>query len=153
MGASKGEAAMTTVDEASGCSSVVVSCQVLALPERCYRCGAVTRSVVGVLVPRGLSHDPDGFVPFAEVAGELAASLEEDRLAAAGIGRLRRRRSRQVPAGYVSNGCRVCDTIMGDFYLREALVEYLAEGGHYERLALDVWVDLEVGVLHRGLGM
>ncbi len=142
---------MKTVDEASGCSRASVSCQVLALPERCYRCGAVTRSVVGVLVPSGLSLDPDGFVPFADVAGELAASLDADTLAAAGIGRLRWRHSRQVPAGYVSNGCRVCDTIMGDFYLREALVEYLAEGGRYERLALDVWVDLEVGVLGRPL--
>ncbi len=112
--------------------------QTLALPQRCYRCGVVTRSVVGVLATRGLGFDPEAFVPFSEVAEELAARLGQDDLAAAGIGRLRWRRSRQVPAGYMSNGCRACDTIMGDFYLREECVEYLTEGGGYERLAIDL---------------
>lgn len=144
---------MTTVDEARLRDGDVASCQVVALPQRCYRCGAITRSVVGVLAPSGLSIDPEGFVPFADIAEELAARLEADRLTAVGIGRLGWRRSRQVPAGYMSNGCRCCDTIMGDFYLHEALIEYLAEGGRYERLALDIWVDLPVTALDLSMGM
>ena len=144
---------MTVSYEASLCGRQAVSCQVLALPLRCYRCGAVTWAVAGVLAPRALSLDPDGFVPFADVAGELTATLDRSRLAVLGIGRLGWRRSRHVPAGYLSNGCRACDTIMGDFYLREALVEFLAEGGSYERLALDLWVDVSVAALDRALGM
>ena len=127
----------------------VVSCQVLALPQRCYRCGAITRSVVGVVAPGTLTFDHDGFVPFAEVAEDLAARLEHVRLVGEGVGRLRWRRSRQIPAGYLSNGCRSWDTIMGDFYLREELFEYLAEGGSYEGLALSLWVDLPVRALRR----
>ena len=110
---------MTTAYEAALRDGGMASWQVLALPQRCYRCGGITRSVVGVLAPPMLTFDPDGFVPFAEVAEDLAARLQHDRLASEGVGRLRWRRSRQVPAGYLSNGCRSCDTIMGDFYLRE----------------------------------
>ncbi|MGH9072851.1 MAG: DUF5710 domain-containing protein [Acidimicrobiales bacterium] len=118
----------------------------LLLPEACYRCAGDTTCVVGLLVDPDLTFDPDGFVAFHDVAEALALLLSPELLAAHGIGRLRHRRSSVRPEGYVSNGCRHCDTIMGSFPLHEALGEYLAEGGEYRHLLRAV-IDLPVACL------
>ena len=112
---------------------------VLALPERCYRCGAMTRSVVGFLVPTHLTEDPDGFVDFEDLAPMLVARVPPAELARLGIGPIRLRRSRFRPEGYLSNGCISCDAIQGWFPLHEDLMEFLAEGGTYQELILAHW--------------
>ena len=112
----------------------VVTAAVLALPERCYRCGVVTRSIVGVLVPGDLADDPDGLVEFEFVAAAIAARVSTAQLARWGVGTIKLRRSRHRPEGYLSNGCIGCDAIQGSFPLHEDLMEFLSEGGRYEEL-------------------
>jgi hypothetical protein len=111
-----------------------VSAAVLVLPERCYRCGRLTQSIVGLLVPTALTDDPDGFVDFETIAPLIAASLSNARLARHGIGPLRMRRSRYRPDRYLSNGCIHCDAIQGSFPLHEDLMEFLSEGGDHKDL-------------------
>lgn len=99
----------------------VADASLLAIRLRCYRCGSRTAALVGVLVDQpGWSLDPDGFVPFDDVAEELADAIDEDVLVASGVGSLRWRRSRQVPHGYMSNGC---DAIQSRWHLGEDLIE------------------------------
>ena len=111
-----------------------VTAAVLALPERCYRCGVVTRSIVGVLVRGDLTDDPDGFIDFETVAAAIAARVSAGDLTRWGVGTIKLRRSRYRPEGYLSNGCIGCDAIQGWYPLYEGLVEFLAEGGAYEQL-------------------
>ncbi|HEX8083358.1 MAG TPA: hypothetical protein VF529_03650 [Solirubrobacteraceae bacterium] len=111
-----------------------VSVAVVVLPERCYRCGEVTKSIVGVLLPTDLTEHPDGFVEFDFLATLIAAAASNADLARFGIGPLKVRRSRPQPDGYLSNGCIHCDAIQGSFPLHEGLTEFLAEGGSYTDL-------------------
>ena len=113
-----------------------VRARVLALPEICYRCHQPTRSVVGVLVRAELTDDPDGFIPFDDVAETLAALLGRNRLAELGIGELRRRWSGVVKRAYLANGCRHCDALQGSFPLHEALIGHRASGAGYEELVI-----------------
>lgn len=110
--------------------------QLIAVPERCYRCNRTTRGIVGVLL---LSSDGDdlAFHEFDDIAGRLATALDPADLARLGIGPIKIRRSRQRGA-YLSNGCAHCDAILGSFPLREALSEYLAEGGRITDLAVSI---------------
>ena len=112
-----------------------VCAKIVFMPETCYRCGAPTTSIAGLLVDPSVGGDADGFISFNEVAGYLVRLLSRELLASMGVGEIRWRRSSVCPEGYLANGCRSCNTIMGDFYLEEALTEYLAEGGDYERIA------------------
>jgi hypothetical protein len=109
---------------------------VLALPEPCYRCGGITRSIVGVLVSPALTADPDGFVGFEEIAEGLASVLSEEWLLTRNIGRLARRWSDTVRRVYMSNGCIHCGALQGNFPLRESLLEFRTDGGSYEGLVV-----------------
>ena len=117
-------------------SGPTVTARVVLFPETCYRCGAATTCVAGVVIDPGLGGDPGGFIPFSEIGGYLVQLLPRELFARFGVGRVGFRRSSVRPEGYIANGCRVCDTILGEFYLEEALLEYLAEGGDYARLAV-----------------
>jgi hypothetical protein len=116
-----------------------VPAAVLALPERCYRCGTITRSIVGFLVPSDLTDDPDGFLDFEGLAAAFARSVTAEQLARWGVGPIKLRRSRYRPEGYLSNGCISCDAIQGWFPLHEDLMEFLAEGGTYGELVIGSW--------------
>ena len=116
-----------------------VSAAVLALPERCYRCGIVTRSIVGFLVPPELTEDGDGFIDFEILAPLFVRRVTAAQLARCGVGPIKTRRSRYRPEGYLSNGCISCDAIQGWFPLHEDLMEFLAEGGTYQELILGSW--------------
>ena len=117
-------------------SGGTVDAAVVVLPERCYRCGVMTRSIVGVLVAPDLTDDPDGFVEFEFIAAAIAAALTRAQLARWGVGAIKRRRSRYRPEGYLSNGCVGCDAIQGGFPLHEGLMEFLSEGGTYDELVV-----------------
>lgn len=119
---------------------------VVLFPQQCYRCGAMTTCVAGVVIDAGLGGDPDGFIPFSEIAGYLVQLLPAELLARFGVGRIGFRRSSVRPEGYIANGCRACDTIMGEFYLEEAVLEYLAEGGDYAPLTA-ASVDLPIACI------
>ena len=122
-----------------------VRAQVLALSELCYRCRRPNRSVVGVLVSAELTDDPDGFIPFDDVAEALAARLDRDRLAVLGVGELKRGWSGVVKRSYTSNGCRRCGALQGSFPLQEALIEHRAAGGTDDELAItEVLLPVEV---------
>lgn len=89
-----------------------------------------------MLVPPELVDDPQGFVPFDDVAEVLARTPDRARLAELGIGELRRRWSGVVKRAYLSNGCRHCNAIQGSFPLHEALIAHRASGGGYPELAV-----------------
>lgn len=112
---------------------------VLALPERCYRCGVITRSIVGFLVPGDLADDPDGFIDFEVLAPLFVQRVSAVQLARWGVGSIKSRRSRYRPEGYLSNGCISCDSIQGWFPLHEDLMEFLSEGGTYDELCVGGW--------------
>ena len=84
----------------------------LVIPERCYRCGALTYALVGVLA------EPAGRTPFfmefdrvAEAAERTIPATELRRL---GIGEIKERVSR-ARGTYLANGCVECDAILGTF--------------------------------------
>ncbi|MDQ4126281.1 MAG: hypothetical protein M3134_11900 [Actinomycetota bacterium] len=119
--------------------SDAVSVDVLVLPEPCYRCGTITRSIVGFLIPPDLTEHPDGFVDFEVLAPLLVQAVTAAQLARWGVGPLKIRRSRYRPEGYLSNGCISCDAIQGSFPLHEDLMEFLSEGGRFEELIIGRW--------------
>ena len=89
--------------------------------------------IVGVQIP------PAGgsrFVAFSDVAARLAATLRAEHLSPLGIGRIKIRRSRLRPEGYLANGCIHCDAILGEQPLREDLSTFLAEGGALSELVV-----------------
>lgn len=110
------------------------SIQVVAIPERCYRCGGATRGIVGVLVQR---RGGTVFREFDEVAEALASVLDPAVLRVGGIGRIKPRRSR-TRGRYISNGCVHCDAILGSFPLWERLNEVLSDGFALEDFAVRV---------------
>ena len=124
-------------------SGPTVAAGVVFLPERCYRCGAPTASVAGVLIDSDLGGDADGYIPLGEIGGYLVQLLPREMLDSFGVGSVGFRCSSVRPEGYIANGCRNCDTIMGEFYLEEALTEYLDEGGDYARL---MWTTIQLPV-------
>jgi hypothetical protein len=103
----------------------------------------MTRGLVGVLAaPAGQAPD---FVEFDRVAEPVARAVPKSELRRLGIGEIKRRVSRPRGA-YVANGCVECDAVLGSFWLREALDEFLAGGGALEQLAVARWVlDLPEG--------
>ena len=124
-----------------------VPVRLVAIPYRCYRCAVVSRPIAGVRVAPLLSLDPEGLVAFDEVGELLAARLDEETLANHGIGALRWRRSRQMPDGYLANGCLRCSSIFGSWHLAEELLEYRSGGGRLALLTLDLPVRLPLSVL------
>jgi hypothetical protein len=125
-----------------------VSAVPLVLTQRCYSCATATAAIVGVVVTEPApTLDPDGFVPFDDVAEELADDIDEDFLLMGGVGRLRWRTTRRNPQGCVTNGCRSCDTVLSSWYLREQLAEHLAYGGTYAELMADFGVQMPVALL------
>lgn len=98
--------------------------QLVAIPERCYRCGQLTRGIVGVLAPTSRGQV---FREFDDVSAALAEVLRPDDLATVRIGPIRLRRSRQR-GEHRSNGCVGCGAILGSFPLWEALQEELSRG-------------------------
>jgi hypothetical protein len=113
--------------------------RVLAITDRCWKCRAKVRGVVGVLVDT--SAGPT-FVSFTEVAEALAHSTDPRTLAARGIGALRHRDSPGIQGGYVSNGCVDCDELVGRILLDDLLDEHLRNGGTYAQLDTGLAVHL-----------
>jgi hypothetical protein len=113
--------------------------RVLAINDRCWKCRAKVRGVVGVLIdtPSGPS-----FVSFTEVAEALAGVTDARTLAARGIGALRHRDSPGVQGGYISNGCLDCDELVGRILLEDLLDEHLRNGGTYAQLDTGLSVHL-----------
>ena len=129
------EAALAAVPPRMGSVDVAV----LALPERCYRCAVLTRSIVGFLVPPEMTDDPDGFIDFEMLAPLFVRRITARQLRHCGVGPIKTRRSRYRPEGYLSNGCISCGAIQGWFPLHEDLMEFLAEGGTYQELVIAGW--------------
>jgi hypothetical protein len=113
--------------------------RVLAITDRCWKCRAKVRGVVGVLVDA--STGPT-FVSFTEVAEALATATDARALAARGIGALRHRDSPGIQGGYVSNGCIECDELVGRILLDDLLDEHLRNGGTYGQLDTGLSVHL-----------
>lgn len=134
-----------------GCYGPTTPARVLLLPETCYRCGALTWSIAGVLVDPRRWCDPDGFMEFSVCADVLAALVEPAELFARHIGLLRNRHSSVVDGEYLSNGCWSCGTIMGSHYVTEGVAEYLAAGGRYEKLHTGLTVDYPVAAVEAAL--
>jgi hypothetical protein len=120
--------------------------RVAAITDCCWQCRAKVRGIVGVLVEPGQSPDGTGFVPFDDVAEQLAASLDFRTLAARRIGELRHRDSPGVEGGYLSNGCIDCDALIGRFQLEDLVHEHLQGGGTYSQLDLGLAIDLPAAV-------
>jgi hypothetical protein len=124
-------------DPLSGTTST--RARVLAITDRCWKCRAKVRGVVGVLVDTSVRPT---FVSFTEVAEVLAHRTDPRTLAARGIGALRHRDSPGIPGGYVSNGCIECDELVGRILLDDLLDEHLRIGGTYAQLDTGLAVHL-----------
>ncbi|MDP9335291.1 MAG: DUF5710 domain-containing protein [Actinomycetota bacterium] len=111
---------------------------VILLPDHCYRCGTSTSPVVGIWFDHdlldgydyGMLEEAGGwFLPYDEMSADVVATACPDEvLAAHGAGPLRWRVTRVCPDGYLANTCQHCATVLGNWPLYEALVEYRAEG-------------------------
>jgi hypothetical protein len=123
-----------------------VEARLLTVEDRCWQCRSKVRAIVGVLVDPRLTGDRHGFLPFDEVAAQLADALDRRTLAARRIGDLKHRESPGVPGGYLSNGCIECDALVGRFHLEDLLHEHLIGGGTYSQLDIGVPVELPLGV-------
>jgi hypothetical protein len=121
---------------AAAAGEPTVRVRLAAVTERCWQCRTKVRAVVGVLL------EGRAFVPFDEVADELAAALDPRALAARRIGPIAHRDSPGVEGGYVSNGCVECDALLGRFALEDLLREHLAGGGTYGQLDIGIPVEL-----------
>ena len=119
--------------------TAVARARVLAITDRCWKCRAKVRGVVGVLIDT-----PEGsrFVSFTDVAEALADAAELRALAARGIGPLRHRDSPGIQGGYISNGCLDCDSLVGRILLDDLLDEHLRNGGTYAQLDTGLAVQL-----------
>jgi hypothetical protein len=113
--------------------------RVLAITDRCWKCRAKVRGVVGVLVDTA---EGPSFVSFTEVADALARSTDLRTLRARGIGALRHRDSPGIQGGYVSNGCVECDELVGRILLDDLLDEHLRNGGTLAQLDTGLAVHL-----------
>lgn len=120
--------------------------RVAAITDSCWQCRGKVRGIAGVLVDPSATPDGKGFIPFDDVAEQLASSLDARTLAARRIGELRHRDSPGVEGGYLSNGCIDCDALIGRFQLEDLLHEHLQNGGTYSQLDIGLSVDLPTGV-------
>ena len=119
-----------------------VRARVAAVTDACWQCRSKVRAIVGVLVDPARTPDGSGFIPFDEVAGVLAETLDARALAARRIGEIRHRSSPGVAGGYIANGCVECDALLGRFALEDLLAEHLHNGGTYGQLDMGIAVDL-----------
>jgi hypothetical protein len=119
-----------------------VRARVASVTDSCWQCRSKVRAVVGVLVDPAATHDGTGFLPFDDVSGELAATLDPRTLAARRVGEIKHRDSPGVAGGYVSNGCIECDALIGRFALEDLVHEHLAAGGTYAQLDIGIPVEL-----------
>ena len=95
----------------------------------CWRCGAPTTAIAGVLIAPELHPDGDpwGFIPFSDVA-EALTTLNGAWCSAHRIGTLKPRYSRTQKQRYTSNGCASCDALLGEFFINDVLSTLIAEG-------------------------
>ena len=120
----------------------VLGARLAAVTDRCWQCRTKVRGVVGVIVDPDQTADRSGFLPFDDVADQLARVIEPRALAARRIGELRHRDSPGVVGGYVANGCIECDALIGRFQLEDLLQEHLHRGGTYSQLDVGLAVEL-----------
>jgi hypothetical protein len=122
-------------------STALTRARVLTMTDRCWSCSLKVRGVVGVLVEMSAGHR---FVPFSEIADELASVADPRVLAARGIGPLRHRDSPGIVGGYVSNGCLQCDALIGRINLDDMLDEHIRNGGTYAQLDSGLALELQI---------
>ena len=121
--------------------------RLVGLQRYCERCGVPVVALAGVLVAPDLATDPDGFVPFPDVAEPLARVCPPALLAGHGIGPLRWRHTASAPQGQVTNGCRACDGAVEFDGVALDLAEYRDGGGSFAGLALDLEAPVPLAVL------
>jgi len=125
----------------------MVAARLVGLQHYCERCGVPVVALAGVLVAPELAADPDGFVPFADVAEPLARVCPPVLLAGHGIGPLRWRHTGAVPQGQVTNGCPACDAALDSDVVASDLAEHREGGGGFTGLALDLEAPVPLAVL------
>jgi hypothetical protein len=122
-------------------TTALTRARVLTMTDRCWSCSLKVRAVVGVLVEMSAGRR---FVPFADIAQELADAADPRVFAARGIGPLRHRDSPGIAGGYISNGCPQCDALIGRINLDDMLQEHLRDGGTYGQLDSGLALELQI---------
>ena len=116
------------IDANSGCAPSI-SLRVLGLARPCWKCGQLTTCVVG-LYPDTPAKAYWGLVT---TDGESALTTAVSLLRGAGqidlAATIKPRYSRAAQARYLSNGCRHCDALQGDFPLSEDLQDAFVSKG------------------------
>ena len=121
------------------CDSAHLPADLVLLPGRCYRCRQPTAPIAGLWLEHdvlnghdyGMAPEPGGwFLTYDDDTADIITSACPDELLAAhGVGPLHWRTTRPCPDGYLANTCPHCGTVLGNWPLHEALIEYRAEGG------------------------
>src|SRR5690606_13207923 len=98
--------------------------------DTCWRCGRET----GIIAGLEAHHPRCGAVGFAHAAHEPAAykflreHLPTSRYQELRLGILKPRHSHTAGGAYLSQGCRHCDALMGDYFVKDLTMELASAG-------------------------
>lgn len=106
----------------------LISIGIVIISTGCWKCKKTVSSIAGIR----LSCQDGKYSQFYNFPFLLESLLERDCLKSCiadnQIGELKLRFSHTANGSYFSNGCFHCDSIVGDFYLRRELFEWLSSG-------------------------
>jgi hypothetical protein len=111
-----------------------LTAKLIPVEESCWRCKKTTKWIVGMSFHNRAGEEIPS-VCFTDVGvPELIMKHTNNKtLASYGVGAIKRRYSKTAVASYLSNGCRHCDAIQGDFFVSTAF----SHGGCNEGIYLE----------------
>ncbi len=101
-----------------------IKVSIIPIESDCWKCNKKITAIAGVL----LECQNRKYSEFFDFPLLIDVFLERDDFVDCSkkynIGKIKKRYSKTVQDSYLSNGCYICDSIYGSFYLKEELLEY-----------------------------
>ncbi len=99
--------------------------KVIPYKEECWRCGKETNIVRGIGI-HSLDDIALDFISFGsqDCKDLIHKHISNEILKSHGIGELKQRYSKTAGGFYLSNGCKYCNVLLGDFHLPNSPLEY-----------------------------